>query len=131
MTNSNSHEPIAGYMRWVIPGGYIPLESHGPEPACTSRDELIILNTHAEEAQVSLHVYYADRDPVGPYHISVPAQRIQCFRCNDLIDPEAIPLETLYALVVSADRPITVQFKQHDFGTHHQANHTLTAYPVS
>ncbi|SFC37127.1 hypothetical protein SAMN05421747_109142 [Parapedobacter composti] len=130
MTNNPVPSSIHGHTRWVIPGGCIPLDSHGPEPDCTSRDELIILNTHDEDAAVALHVYYAERPPVGPYRIRVPARRIRCIRCNDLIDPEALPLDTPYALTLTADRPVFVQFIQRYFGQHQRYAHPLVAYPI-
>lgn len=131
MMSTNNHNTSAGYTQWIIPGGYIPLASQEPEPAHTSRDELIILNTHAEDVQVELRFYYADRNPVGPYVISVAAQRVRSIRCNDLIDPEAVPLETLYALVVSADRPIFIQFRQVYFGKQPRDSQVLMGYPIS
>lgn len=126
----NSTDPHSGHTHWVIPGGYIPLESRGPEPKYTSRDELILLNTHAEDTHVTLHVYYSDRPPVGPYHIQVPAQRLRCIRCNDLIDPEALPLETPFALTITADRPISVQYIQRYFGKDPRQANPLMAYPM-
>lgn len=98
-----------GSTKWVITGGHIPLFSTGPEPANTSRDELHFLNTSTQEARITLMVYYTDRNPVGPFHLSVDARRLRIVRCNDLIDPEAIPLATDYALLIESDRPLTVQ----------------------
>lgn len=103
-----------GKREWVIPGGRVPLRSTGEEPAMTSRDELRLLNASDKPATVVLTVYYTDRDPVGSYEVEVAARRLRRVRVNDLIDPLPVPLETDYALVIRADRPIVVQFSRYD-----------------
>lgn len=103
-----------GKREWVVPGGRIPLRSTGDEPAMTSRDELRLLNASDENAAVVITVHYGDRDPIGPYEIEVAARRLRRVRVNDLIDPLPVPLETDYALVIRADRPIVVQFTRCD-----------------
>ncbi len=103
-----------GRTKWAIPGGHIPLRSHGHEPEHTSRDELGILNTGEAEAHLEMTIFYADRDPVGPYRLTIPGRRTRHVRLNDLIDPEAIPLDTDYAAVIESDTPIVVQFTRRD-----------------
>jgi hypothetical protein len=103
-----------GRTRWAIAGGYLPLECNGPEPAFTSRDQLSLLNVADEEAQVEVTLYYAGRPPVGPYKVTVPARRLRKVRCNDLIDPEAPPLDTGYAAVIRANVPVVVQCSRLD-----------------
>jgi hypothetical protein len=99
---------------WAIAGGHIPLTSTGEEPRGTSRDELCILNAAARDARIELTVYFPDRDPAGPYRLVVKAQRVRHVRFNDLIDPQALPLDTPYACIVSADQPVVVQFTRVD-----------------
>jgi hypothetical protein len=103
-----------GAKTWVLTWGHIPLESEGPEPECTSRDEIAILNASAHAASVEIEVFYADRDPVGPYRLTVQARRLRVVRFNDLIDPLPIPLDVDFSAVVRADRPIVVQFGRYD-----------------
>ena len=105
-----------GKLTWVAPGGWIPLASTGPEPAFTSCDTLCLLNTGDELASVELEIVYADRDAVGPYRLTVAPRRLRRVRVNDLIFPEAVPLETPYAAVVRASVPIVVQFSRQDTG---------------
>lgn len=103
-----------GSKRWAIPGGHIPLRSTGHEPEFTSRDQLHLLNTSDADASVVMVIYYSDRDPAGPYSLQVPARRVRVVRFNDLIDPQAIPLECDYACVLTSDVPIVVQFTRQD-----------------
>lgn len=106
--------PEIGRNTWAIPGSNIPLEQTGPEPEFTSHDSLWVLNTCREEADIEITIYYGDRDPAGPYPLTVGAQRVRQVRFNDLIDPEAIPLGTDYGAVVEATVPVVVQFTQMD-----------------
>lgn len=103
-----------GKKTWAIPGSNIPLEQTGPEPEFTSHDSLWVLNTTDEDATVEMTLYYSDREPVGPYEIEVGARRVREVRFNDLIDPEAMPLETDYAAVVESNTPVVVQFTSMD-----------------
>ncbi len=122
--------PSIGHKTWAVPGCCIPAESTGEEPASTSRDEICILNTGGSVAGVEITVYYTDRDPVGPYHITVGARRTRHIRFNDLIDPEAILLEKEFAALLQSDKPVVVQFSRLDT-TNGARNHSTTmAFPV-
>lgn len=108
-----------GRTTWVIPGGRMPLASTGPEPTFTSHDKLCLLNAGDEMANVETTIYHADREPIAPYRLTIAPGRVRHIRVNDLIFPEAIPLETAYAAIVRADVPLVVQFSRQD--TRHAA----------
>lgn len=99
---------------WAIAEGYIPGESNGPAPQMTSHETACILNTADEDAHIEITIYYEDRDPVGPYKVTVPAARTLHLRFNDLEDPEKIPRDTDYASVLVSDVPIVVQHTRLD-----------------
>ncbi|MGH7931375.1 MAG: sensory rhodopsin transducer [Candidatus Binatia bacterium] len=103
-----------GAARWAIPEGYIPGWSHGPEPQFTGHETVCMLNTTDSDAHVSITIFYSDRDPAGPYRVTVPARRTKHVRFNDLKDPEPIPLETDFASVIESDVPIVVQHTRLD-----------------
>jgi hypothetical protein len=103
-----------GRKRWAIAEGYIPASSHGPAPQMTSHETVCLLNVSDEDAQVQITVFYADRDPVGPYRITVPARRTRHIRFNDLEDPEPIPHDTDFASAIESDVPIVVQHTRLD-----------------
>ena len=107
------NEPI-GHRRWAIAEGYIPSWSNGPEPQFTSHETACLLNTTDEEAHVEIIVFFSDREPVGPYQVTIPARRTKHVRFNDLKDPEPIPLDTDYASVIESDVPIVVQHTRLD-----------------
>ena len=62
-----------GKRRWAIAEGYIPPESHGPEPQMTSHETACLLNTSNEDATVQITIFFSDCAPVGPYYVKVPA----------------------------------------------------------
>jgi hypothetical protein len=103
-----------GRTRWAIAEGYIPGWSNGPEPELESHETCCILNAGDKPAQVRIHVYYEDRDPVGPYTLSIPARRTRHLRFNELKEPEQIPKETPFASVIESDVPIVVQHTRLD-----------------
>jgi hypothetical protein len=103
-----------GHRRWAIAEGYIPSWSNGPEPQFTSHETACLLNTSNEEAQVEITVFFSDREPAGPYKVTVPARRTKHVRFNDLKDPEPIPVDTDYASVVESNVPIVVQHTRLD-----------------
>jgi hypothetical protein len=99
---------------WAIAEGYIPAWSNGPEPEFTSHETACILNTNDSEAHVEITIYFSDRDPVGPYRITVGARRTKHVRFNDLSDPEPIPRGTDYSSVIVSDVPVVVQHTRLD-----------------
>lgn len=103
-----------GRTRWAIAEGYIPPYSHGPEPQFTSHETACLLNSSDQDAHVAITIFYSDREPVGPYRVTVAARRTHHLRFNNLTDPEPIPRGTDYASVIESDVPIVVQHTRLD-----------------
>ena len=99
---------------WVIAEGYIPSYGTGKEPEFTSHETACILNTSKEPAEVEITIFFSDKDPVGPYKVTVEGERTKHLRFNDLTDPEKIPLGTDYASVIRSNIPIVVQHTRLD-----------------
>ncbi len=119
-----------GKKQWAIAEGWIPSWSHGPEPEMLSHETACILNPNDTEAHVEITIYYTDRDPVGPYKITVPARRTKHVRFNDLNDPEPIPKATNYASTIDSDVPIVVQHTRLDSRQSENALLSTMAYPA-
>jgi hypothetical protein len=120
-----------GATRWAIAEGYIPGWSHGPEPQFTSHETVCILNVSDDDAHVAITVFYSDREPVGPYELTVPARRTTHVRFNDLSDPAPIPLGTDFASVIESDVPIVVQHTRLDSRQSENALLSTIAYAQS
>ncbi len=119
------HPPIAkqnggimsasiGRRRWAIAEGYIPAWSKGPEPEMTSHETACLLNVGDQDAHVEITIFFNDREPAGPYRLTVPARRTKHLRFNNLSDPEPIPRGTDYASLLESDVPIVVQHTRLD-----------------
>ena len=103
-----------GRRHWAIAEGYIPSESSFSDPALISHETACILNAADRNAAVAVTIFFADREPVGPYRVTVPARRTLHLRFNDLNDPGPIPRDTDYASVFESDVPIVVQHTRLD-----------------
>jgi hypothetical protein len=103
-----------GRRRWAIAEGYIPSESTFTDPALVSHETACILNAGDRDARIEITLFFADREPVGPYRITVAARRTLHLRFNDLRDPQPVPLDTDYASVFISDVPIVVQHTRLD-----------------
>lgn len=103
-----------GKTHWAIAEGYIPGFSNGPEPQMTSHETACLLNTSDQEAHVEITVFFKDREPAGPYRITVCARRTKHVRFNDLSSPEPIPHDTDYASLIESDIPVVVQHTRLD-----------------
>jgi hypothetical protein len=117
-----------GRTRWAIAEGYIPPESHGPEPTMTSHETACLLNAGDRSAHVAITIYFADREPCGPYRVTVPARRTLHLRFHDLRDPEPVPRGTDYASVIESDVPIVVQHTRLDSRQAEEALLSTIAY---
>lgn len=123
--------PSVGHTRWAIAEGYIPPSSNGPEPQMLSHETACLLNAGDADANVTITLYFSDRDPAGPYAVRVPARRTLHVRFNDLEEPERVPRDTDYASVIESDQPIVVQHSRLDSRQAENALMTTVAYPCS
>jgi len=103
-----------GRKRWAIAEGYIPAESSFTDRALISHETACILNAGDRDAHVTLTVFFADREPVGPYRLTVGARRTLHLRFNDLDDPRPVPRDTDFASVFESDVPIILQHTRLD-----------------
>jgi hypothetical protein len=119
-----------GCKTWAIADGHMPLRSHGAEPEFTSVDKLCILNTSEKDADLEITIYHSDSEPIGPYPLQVAARRVRHVRFNDLINPQAIPLDRPYAAVIRSSVPVLVQVTRRDTSQAENAIATTLAFPV-
>jgi hypothetical protein len=103
-----------GRRRWAIAEGYIPSESSFEARELISHETACILNAGNHDAHVAITIFFADRDPVGPYRVTVSPRRTLHLRFNDLSEPEIIPRDTDYSSVFESDQPIVVQHTRMD-----------------
>jgi hypothetical protein len=120
---------IIGRRHWAIPEGYIPGTSTGPEPQMTSHETACILNAGDQDAHVDITLYFTDREPLGPYRLTVPARRTRHLRFNEIDDPAPVPRDTDYASLFVSDVPVVVQHTRLDSRQAELALLTTVAFP--
>lgn len=113
---------------WAIAEGYIPAWSNGPAPEFTSHEAACILNAGEREAHIELTIFFANREPAGPFKLLVGAKRTLHLRFNNLKDPETIPLGTSYSSVFISDVPVVLQHTRLDSRQSENALITTMAY---
>lgn len=106
--------PEIGRKIWAIAEGYIPSESVSDEPSLKSHETACILNPNGRDAAVSITIFFSDREPMGPYRVTVPQKRTLHLRFNELKDPHPVPRDTDYASVIESDVPVIVQHTRLD-----------------
>jgi hypothetical protein len=99
---------------WAIPEGYIPSGGLDDDRRYVSHETACVLNVGETDAHVRITLYFSDREPVGPYRVTVPARRTRHVRFNDLEQPERVPRDTDYASLIESDVPIVVQHTRLD-----------------
>jgi hypothetical protein len=103
-----------GRKHWAIAEGHIPSQSSFTDRALISHETACILNAGSSDAHVAITIFFADRDPVGPYQITVPARRTLHLRFNDLKEPSPVPRDTDFSSVFESDVPVVVQHTRLD-----------------
>ncbi len=103
-----------GRTTWAIAEGYIPGASTGEGRAFESHETACLLNTSDDDAHVEITLFFTDREPLGPFRVTVPARRTRHQRFNDLTDPDVVPRDTDYAAVIRSDVPVVVQHTRLD-----------------
>jgi hypothetical protein len=121
---------MIGHRVWAIPEGFIPGRSFSQRPDLVSHEAACILNASDQPASIELTLYFEDRDPAGPYTLTIEPRRTKHMRFNDLSDPERVPRDTAYSSVIRSDVPIVVQHTRLDSRDPHIALLSTLAYPV-
>ena len=120
-----------GRKRWAIAEGYIPSQSSFLDRSLISHETACILNAGGSDAQVALTIFFADRDPVGPYRITVPARRTLHLCFNDLTERSPVPRDSDFSSVFDSDVPIVVQHTRLDSRHAEVSLLSTTAYSES
>jgi hypothetical protein len=120
-----------GRTHWAIAEGYIPSESSFTDPALASHETACILNAGNRNANVRITIFFSNREPIGPYLVTVGARRTLHLKFNDLNDPKPVPRDTAYSSVFESDVPIVVQHTRLDSRRAEISLLSTTAYSES
>lgn len=115
-----------GKKSWIIPDAYIPPESSG---SLISHEAICILNRNQHEAQLTIHLYFEDRDPIEQIPYVIQGKRTKHLKTDSLQkDGESVPKGVPYAIEVNSDLPIVIQYSRLDATQPENALMTTVAY---
>jgi hypothetical protein len=118
----------AGETHWIIPDAYIPPESKGD---LISHESICVLNCNNENVNLVITIYYEDRPPLENIVVEVAGRRTKHIRTSSLVkDDEHIPLGVPYAIEISSNLPIVVQYSRLDTTQAELALMSTMAFPL-
>lgn len=102
-----------GHTQWYFPDTYIPPTS--AEGTLTSHESICVLNCLQEDANLTITIYFEDRDPIEGIEVTVPGQRTRHIRTSSLAkNGETIPAGVPYAIGLVSSIPVIVQYSRLD-----------------
>lgn len=117
-----------GATHWIIPDGYIPPTSSGE---LESHESVCVLNCGTEAAKLEFTIYFEDRDPIEHIEYVVPGRRTKHIRTALLSNgSESIPKGVPYAIEVSSDVPVIVQYSRLDSTQAENALMSTLGFPI-
>ncbi len=118
-----------GSKTWFIPDGYWPSISNGVFP---SHEAICVLNTCSKDAEISVTLYFEDRDKMTGFKAECKAERTNHIRMDKLKDEAGnlVPQGVAYAMMVESTQDIIVQYSRMDTTQAEMALMTTIAFPM-
>ena len=116
-----------GKKYWIIPDCELPPEGEG---VLKGHESVIVVNDTNKVATIKVKLFFADKDAFEDIVWTVEPQRVRCFRMNNPSDMSGfvVPLETQYAMKLSSNQPIVVQYGRLDNRQTNLAYYTTLAF---
>ncbi|MBR2021800.1 MAG: hypothetical protein IJ939_05125 [Clostridia bacterium] len=118
---------VLGKKDWIIPDCELPMPGEGK---AQGHESVIIVNDSDVEAEIDVSLYFVDRDPHTGIKWKVAPKRVFCFRMNipEHMGGFVVPFETQYAMKVSSNTPIVLQYGRLDNTQANLAFYTTLGY---
>ena len=116
-----------GKKYWIIPDCELPPEGEG---VLKGHESVIIVNDTNKTAKIDVTLFFADKDCYDKITWTVEPKRVRCLRMNNVDDMcgYVVPLETQYAMKLSSNVKIVVQYGRLDNRQTNLAYYTTLAY---
>ena len=117
----------AGKKVWIIPDCELPMEGEG---VLKGHESVIVVNDSDVDAEISVKLFFTDKDSYNEIKWHVKQGRVRCFRMNNLDDMcgYKVPYDTQYAMKISSSTPIVVQYGRLDTTQANMAFYTTMGY---
>ncbi len=118
---------MLGKNTWVIPDGFLPVQSTGEQ---VSHEAVCVLNLMKEEARIRLIFYFEDRGPFEGFEVTCAGHRTKHIRLDKIVSEagQHLPRGVPYAIQIESDVPIVVQHTRLDSSQEALALFTTMAY---
>ena len=116
-----------GKKTWIIPDCELPKPGEG---VAKGHESVIIVNDSDVDAEIKVKLFFVDKDAYEDISWTVKSGRVRCFRMNNLDDMCGfeVPFETQYAMKLSSNTNIVVQYGRLDNTQSNLAFYTTLGY---
>lgn len=118
---------MIGKKTWLIADGFM---SDTKIDKYVSHEAVCVLNVSEAEAEISITVYFEDREPMKGFTAKCSPERTNHIRLDRIknINGESIPKEVPYALLIESSTPIVCQHSRMDVSSSDMTLMTTIAY---
>ena len=118
---------VLGKKNWIIPDCELPQPGEG---VAKGHESVIIVNDSNVDAEINVKLFFVDKDAYENIKWTVKAGRVRCFRMNNLSDMCGfeVPFETQYAMKLTSNTNIVVQYGRLDNTQANLAFYTTLGY---
>ena len=116
-----------GKKNWILPDCELPMPGEGK---AQGHESVIIVNDSEVDAEINVKLFFVDKDAYEDIKWTVKAGRVRCFRMNNLTDMCGfeVPFETQYAMKLTSNTNIVVQYGRLDNTQANLAFYTTLGY---
>ncbi len=116
-----------GKKNWILPDCELPMPGEGK---AQGHESVIIVNDSDVDAEIKVKLFFVDKDAYEDINWTVKAGRVRCFRMNNLTDMCGfeVPFETQYAMKLTSNTNIVVQYGRLDNTQANLAFYTTLGY---
>lgn len=117
----------AGKKIWILPDCELPREGEGE---AKGHESVIVVNDSKEDAQISVKLFFTEKEAYEDIKWTVKAGQVRCFRTNkpDDMCGYIVPFETQYAMKLVSNCNIVVQYGRLDNTQSNLAFYTTLGY---
>ena len=118
-----------GKKTWLIADNYLNSVSLND---WVSHEAVCVLNTGERDAEITLTLFFEDRESRNDFRSVCPAGRTHHIRLDKIrsTSGELIPRDVPYAMLLESTEPVVVQYSRLDTSHKEMALMTTMAYPV-
>ena len=102
-----------GKCTWFIPDAFYPEVDKGDY---VSHEAVCVLNTGEKDAEISITLYFENKDPIGGFKAVCGAKRTNHIRMDKIVSVDGKKVErgVPYAMLVESNVPVVVQYSRLD-----------------